>query len=54
MESTQPQRRGAADSPIPGQNWAEKARQDVLLTAHVPTMQDLVVGLVSFFFHLTE
>ncbi|KAJ0420218.1 hypothetical protein BJY00DRAFT_313155 [Aspergillus carlsbadensis] len=31
-----------ASGPIPGQAWAEKARHHVLLTAHIPTMQDLV------------
>ncbi|KAL2839046.1 hypothetical protein BJX68DRAFT_272338 [Aspergillus pseudodeflectus] len=38
--------KGAAYSPTPGDAWAEKARQHVLLTAHIPTVQDLVAMIL--------
>jgi hypothetical protein len=41
--------KGAAYSQTPGDAWAEKARQHVLLTAHVPTTQNLVVSIPRFY-----
>ncbi|KAL3442718.1 hypothetical protein BJX65DRAFT_312487 [Aspergillus insuetus] len=38
--------RGAAHASTPGDAWAEKARQHVLLTAHIPTTQDLVAMIL--------
>ena len=33
----------APGSAVPGEAWAEKARRDVLVEAHAPTLQHLMV-----------